>query len=506
MTTDVIVVGAGPVGLMLGAELRLAGASSLLLDRLAVPSSRRKARGVGPPAAEALRRRGLGERIAAHHSRGSADKARDHGSERGHFAWIHKVDLALQEEPDRQGVLIWQPDLEAVLGEYAAGLGVPVHRAHTVTAIVQDDHGVTVTARTPEGERRFSAAYLVGCDGGRSTVRKLAGFNFPGTGPIMTARQAEAEIADPGVLPPSGRTPTGTLFHSPGRVGTFEFDAADVPADREAPVTREELQASLRRVSGTEVTVTSIGPSLRFTDHARQAATYRQGRVLLAGDAAHVHSPNGGQGLNLGLLDAVNLGWKLAAEVRGEAPEGLLDSYTRERHPAGAAVLHNTRAQSALLRPGAHTDALRDIVSDLMDIPEVNRHFGRMLTGLGTRYALPYATKDPHPLLGQHCPDLKLTANSADGGGGSRTELLSRIATDGGTLLLAPGDGPVLAAAAEWRERLTVVETTGIDRDDLSAALIRPDGVVAWAASPEQAPDTAALTTALRTWLGASSG
>jgi 2-polyprenyl-6-methoxyphenol hydroxylase-like FAD-dependent oxidoreductase len=501
MVTDVIVVGAGPVGLMLAAELRLAGATPLVLERLETPSTERRARGVGPLAAEALQRRGLGGQLAAHHPEGRAQKADDHGSDKGHFAWIHKIDPVLQEEPDRRGALIWQPELEALLGAYATGLGVEVRRGHAVTAVEQDEQGVTVTAATADGERRFRAAYLVGCDGGRSTVRTLAGFAFPGTDPIMVARQAQAGLADPEVLPPSGRTDSGTLFHGGGSVGTFDFDVADLPADRAAPITREEMQASLRRVSGTDVTVTAVGPALRFTDNARQADTYRLGRILLAGDAAHVHSPNGGQGLNLGLLDAVNLGWKLAAEARGLAPEGLLDSYTAERHPVGAAVLHNTRAQSALLRPGPHTDALRDIVSDLMDIPDVNRYFGRMMSGLASRYPLPCVTTEPHPLLGQHCPDLKLATVSP---GGPREVLLSELTTQGGMLLLTPGDGP----EAEWadvagrHDRLKVVQAACTDRDDLSAALIRPDGVVAWAAAPGLPTDTKALSAALHTWLG----
>ncbi|MCF3960357.1 FAD-dependent monooxygenase [Streptomyces fuscigenes] len=500
MTTDVLVVGAGPVGLLLAAELRLAGASPLVLEQSTAPSGERRARGVGPLAAEALQRRGLGPLLAAHHPRGDAERAADHGSEKHHFAWIHKIDPALQEEPGRRGVLIRQPDLEAILREYAAGLGVAVRNGHVVTALAQDEEGVTVTADTPGGIRRFRAPYAVGCDGGRSTVRKLAGFEFHGTPPTMIARHAEVDLEGAESLPPSGRTPAGTLFHTPGLVGTFDFDLGDAPADRTAPVTREEMQASLRRVSGTRVTVTRIGSALRVSDHARQVSTYRRGRVLLAGDAAHVHSPNGGQGLNLGLMDAANLGWKLAAEVRGEAPEGLLDSYTRERRPVGAAVLHNTRAQSALMRPGPHTDALRDIVSDLMDLPEVNRYFGRMMSGLATRYTFPYMPSDAHPLVGRHCPDLELAAVTPRA---SRTVRLSRLTPGGGTVLLAPAGSRVLADAAPWQDRLAIVEASRVDRDDLSAALIRPDGVVAWAAAPDLSPDGSALTAALGTWLGA---
>ncbi|GAA2271692.1 FAD-dependent monooxygenase [Nonomuraea roseoviolacea subsp. roseoviolacea] len=495
MDADVIVVGAGPVGLLLAAELRLAGAEPLVLERLAEPSPLRRSRGIGPLAAEALRRRGLGGRLQAHQPERGAQKAREHGSEKDHFAWIHKIDPLLQEEPDRRGVLIWQPDLEAVLGEHAAALGVSVRRGHTVTGLSPDEDGVTVTVATGAGERRLRAAFVVGCDGGRSTVRKLAGFAFPGTPPLMTARQAHAEPADPGALPPPGRLPGGMLLHGPGGIGTFDF--ADVHERHEGPVTAEELRASVRRVAGVDVTFTRMGDALRFTDQARQAATYRLGRVLLAGDAAHVHSPNGGQGLNLGLTDAVNLGWKLAAEVNGTAPEGLLDTYTAERHPVGEAVLRNTRAQSALMLPGPHTDALRDIVADLMDIPDVNRYFGRLLSGLGTRYAFPYAMPEAHPLIGTHCPDVVLSPAEEPG----REVPLSRLTTGGRPVLFAPAGGRAVTAAAAWRDRVEVVEVTAVDHPALGGALIRPDGAIAWACGPDGG--TALLEAALRTWFGA---
>ncbi|MFI6326380.1 FAD-dependent monooxygenase [Nonomuraea sp. NPDC050556] len=411
---DVIVAGAGPVGLLLAAELALAGAEAVVLERLAEPARAPKARGIGPLAFEALRRRGLGDRIAAHHPDGLQDRVRDHGTEKGHFAWIHKLDPL-----ERQGALIWQPDLEAVLAEYAAELGVKVLRGREVTALTQDEDGVTVEA----GGERFSAAYAVGCDGGHSAVRGLAGFDFPGIQPIMTVRRAQADYS--GDLPPQGRTPYGTLFHGPGVLGTFDFDGQA----SKGPITAEELQDSVRRVSGTDVIVNSVGEGIRFTDYAAQATTYRRGRVLLAGDAAHVHSPNGGQGLNLGLLDATNLGWKLAAAIAGE--EELLDTYTAERHPVGAAVLHNTLAQSALMRPGPHTDALRDIVGELMELPEVNRYFGELLAGLRTRYDLP----GDHPLIGTYCPD---QGTAVEGG-------FFRV--DGPPALLLRPDGVVVEVA-----------------------------------------------------------
>ena len=486
MDADVIVVGDGPVGLMLAAELRLAGARPLVLERLPEPSRQRKARGIGPLAAEALRRRGLGEQLAEHHPDGRDQRKREHGSEKDHFAWIHKIDPALQQEPDRRGVLIWQPDLEAILAGHAARLGVPVLRDNTVTGLTPYDDHVDVTVETPAGPRLVRAAYVVGCDGGRSSVRKLAGFDFPGTDPIMTARQARVQLADADLLPPPGRTGRGTLLHAPGNLGTFDF--APSGEQRDEPVTKEELEASVRRVAGVDITITELSDALRFTDGARQASTYRLGRILLAGDAAHVHSPNGGQGLNLGLMDAVNLGWKLAAEVRGQATAGLLDTYNAERHPIGAAVLQNTRAQSALLQPGPHMDALRDIFADLMDLPEVNRYLGRLLSGLSVRYAFP---DDSHPLVGCHCPDLKLVLAGKVIG-------LSDLTHDGDSLLLAPVGSDAFERGAAVDGRLRVVPVDSIEYDDLSALLIRPDGVVAWAAGPT--PDLAVLDTALSTW------
>jgi hypothetical protein len=279
------------------------------------------------------------------------------------------------------------------------------------------------------------------------------------------------------------------LLHGPGVLGTFDFvEGPDVPR---GPVTPEELQASVRRVAGVDVEITEVSDALRFTDNARQVTTYRLGRVFLAGDAAHVHSPNGGQGLNLGLTDAVNLGWKVAASVRGVASDGLLDSYSEERHPAGVAVLENTRAQSALMRPGLHTDALRDIVSELMDIREVNQYFGRLLGGLAVRYPFPYAKPDDHHLIGCYCPDLTFA-----------TSRLSHFTTSGHAVLVVPVGDPALEAAAGWRDRLEIVEVDSIEDDRLSAVLIRPDGVIAWACTPGDTPNAALLQTALTTWLG----
>ncbi|HEV7712773.1 MAG TPA: FAD-dependent monooxygenase [Asanoa sp.] len=483
MDTDVVVVGAGPVGLLLAAELSLAGVRPIVVERLAAPSEEPKARGIGVLAAEALRRRGLGDELDREHERGLAALARDHGTTRTHFAWIHKVDPGAAD-PGRHGALIAQPALEKLLRSRLADLGIEVHHGFTVTGWEQSPDEVTLTLRTPKGERRLSAGYVVGCDGGHSSIRRLAGFGFPGTPSLMTVRYAKAEVTGRDLLPPPGRLPGGTLFHDDDdMIATFDF--ADTVQDRDVPLTAEEMRDSIRRVAGVEVAIATFHGGLRFTDQARQADTYRRGRTLLAGDSAHVHSPNGGQGLNLGLMDAVNLGWKLAATVRGRAPEGLLDSYTAERHPVGAAVLHNTRAQSALLCPGPHVDALRDIVSDLMDLPEVNRHLSRLLSATAHRYPVPYPAE--HPMTGSHCPPLTVNGSTP----------LTDLTRSGRPLLLHPAADAVDAGGHV--DRITTTSIGHGGDDDLAAVLLRPDGVIAWAAAPGGAlePD---LRQALDTW------
>jgi 2-polyprenyl-6-methoxyphenol hydroxylase-like FAD-dependent oxidoreductase len=466
---DVIVVGAGPVGLFLAAELRLGGAQALVVERLPTPVTEAKARGIGALATEALWRRGLGPRLTEAHRTGMQDYARDHGSPLGHFAGIHK----LVPDPDRRFTYIWQPELEEVLAAHAETSGVKILRGHEVVALESDDAGVSVVTET---ERRLRGRYLVGCDGGRSTVRKLAGFGFPGTAPLLRTIAGRVRLA--GEVPPGGRYHAGTFMCGGSRAGVSELAAGH---DATGPVTPAELSDAIRRVTGTAVVVEDVRDSIRFSDHARQADTYRRDRVLLAGDAAHVHSPNGGQGLNLGLLDAANLGWKLAAVVRGDAPDELLDTYTRERHPAGEAVLRNTRAQSALLAPGPHVDALRDIVAELMDLPAANRYFTELLSAVNTRYEFPYPARDP---AGRHSPDLELVDDD-----GVASRLHEHTRSGRGLLLLTPQTRD-LAACATGRADVVPVANT-------EPQLIRPDGVVAWAAGNRESLDTA-----LDTWFG----
>ncbi|QIG99494.2 MULTISPECIES: FAD-dependent oxidoreductase [unclassified Bradyrhizobium] len=494
--TDVVVVGAGPTGLLLAIELTLGGADVVVIERLSEPDQTIKAGAIGALAGEALERRGLADAMdaverAMAESMSRLMKGADGQSELpfkkfgGHFSGIFLIDQTRQHEPDRRLRGVNQQALEKMLGERARALGIEIRRGCEL--IDFGDHGDGVVARTTgaSGDVELHAAYLVGCDGGRSAVRKRAGFDFPGTDPTLTGHQAIVELDYPDRLLPVGwrRTPVGMMAYGPipGRVFLAEFDGP--PADRSAPVTREEIETTLRRISGADVRVTAVKTATRFTDHARQATDYRRGRILLVGDAAHVHSPFGGQGLNLGLLDAVNLGWKLAAVVCDRMPESLLDSYTEERHPIAAKVLANTRAQVALMRPDAMTDALRDIVAELMSLDEGTRYFGEMISGIKIRYDL----GSDHPLVG------RLAGNFALGDDGAATTLFDQM-EDGRAVLLDATGSAASAIAAHWD-----IFVRCMPRRSGPSLLIRPDACIAWAADDA---DTMGLDAALVRWFG----
>lgn len=486
-----VIVGAGPVGLVLSGELALAGVRTLVLERLTEIDETIKAGAIGPLAATALSRRGMGGALAEIRAAVLAKMSARGGPAKmpttSHFAGLWKLDAAIGGPPPVDGVadldyaIIPQAVLEKTLDEHVRALGVEIRRGVEVEGFDADDSGVTV--HLAGGSVR--TGYLVGCDGGRSRVRKAAGFDFPGTEPVITGHQAMVTFDDPDkLLGGWNRTPTGLYVHGPfpGRILTVEFDGP--PADRDAEVTREELQESLRRVSGTDVAITAVTSATRFTDNARLVTEYRRGRVLLAGDAAHIHSPFGGQGLNLGIGDAMNLGWKLAAVLNGTGGPELLDTYGAERHPVAAAVLANTRAQVALMRPDPHTGALRDLFAELMDLPEVNTRLLSMMAGLDIRY------DEGHPLAGRYCPNLEL----ADGPD------LDELSAPGQALLLDftgltkdPGVPGVRFVPTGARAAKAL---------DVSAMLVRPDGYVAWAA-PHDAVEPSGLAEALQRWFGA---
>jgi 2-polyprenyl-6-methoxyphenol hydroxylase-like FAD-dependent oxidoreductase len=504
MNCDVVIAGAGPVGLFLAAELKQAGVSVIVLERLTELNMSIKAGGLRGNSAKLLARRGLRQRLeaeAAKYGNGFAavtsqradltDRSiKRFGSDRsaGRFAG-HFAGLLFPLSPDSRApsnMPMPQQALEQVLGAWLEELRVPVLRGHEIAGFVEDENGVDVHATTAEGTATVHGDYLVGCDGGRGMVRKFAGFDFPGTNPLITGYQAIVSLDNPDVLPLGWNlTETGlyTYGSKPGWLFFVEF--CGPPPNRDAPLTIEELQGSLRRVSGTDVTITGVEAWTRFTDNARQASTYRMGRVLLAGDAAHIHPPFGGHGLNLGLEDAANLGWKLAAVVGGCASEGLLDSYTVERHPIAAAVLTSTRAQIAIMRPDAHSRAMRALFGELIQtVPEMTARLGSIAQGLGIRYEM---ASGEHPLIGEPVPDIP---------GIEEAMRLPRP-----VLFDLSGSIDLRAAVDGWADRVDVFALTA--STDLGALLVRPDGYVAWAVDREvEAGDLRELRDTLTRWFG----
>jgi len=481
---DVVLAGAGPVGLFLAGELRVAGLSVLVLEAAEDPCAPLKRlpfglRGLWGPSVETFYRRGLLDRIAK--PRGAAGPTPGPAASRGpagHFGGIQfdyaNIDTTrwsyrLPGPADTQFGAEME-HLERVLAARALELGVEIRRGQRVRGLETSDDEVTIHA----AERAYSARYLVGCDGGRSAVRKLAGFEFVGTEPELTGYSVEVDVVGSPELP-LGRHYTQAGMYTqwrPGWIVMADFDGGAF--HRTEPITREHVQSVLRRVSGVDVTLGELRAATTWTDRSQQATTYRKGRVLLAGDAAHIHSPLGGQGLNLGLGDAMNLGWKLAATVRGEAPAGLLDSYTTERHPVGARILDWTRAQVASMRPDRSSRALQAIVRDLIDTRDGATYFAERVWGATLRYDL----GETHPLVGRSCPDFEL----ADG---TRVGALLR---DGNGLLLDVS-GALRALDGHWSDRVRYV-TSGVKASlRLRAVLVRPDGVVAWATDAEPSAD-----------------
>jgi 2-polyprenyl-6-methoxyphenol hydroxylase-like FAD-dependent oxidoreductase len=482
---DVVIVGAGPTGLMLACELHLAGVRSIVLERLAAPTGLSKALALVGRSVDTLDYRGLLGRFDA---RGAATMPNA-----AHFALI-PLDLQKAGDLGLRALVIQQAATEEVLNEYARELGVETRRGHEFAGVHQDAEGVNVEFDGPHGHGELRARYVVGCDGGTSTVRKQAGIEFPGIPPTFLLRLGDVTL-EAGVTPsdlPELRVPLIPLGSGFYRVITTEPYPPEL--DRGAPMTLDELRGSIRRVNGQDLPITGTRWVSRFTDASRQAAQYRAGRVLLAGDAAHIHLPAGGPGLNTGLQDAVNLGWKLAAEVRGWAPPGLLDTYHSERYAEGERVLLHTRAQGALMGAGAdgRVAALRELLGQMLQYEQPLRHLVSLMYALDTRYDTRSA--DPHPLAGRWAPDLALTTPA---GAASIAELMRPAR---GVLVDLTEKRAFAGLGHGWKDRVDIVTAT-CTAPPAVALLIRPDGYVAWAASPDTQGNEG-LRQALTTWFG----
>jgi 3-(3-hydroxy-phenyl)propionate hydroxylase len=477
---EVVIAGAGPTGVMLGAELALAGVDVVVLERRMEPFPGGRSRGLHARTIEVLDQRGIVERFLAE---GQPAQVAAFGGTR----------LDISDFPTRHayGLALPQKQFERILAGWTDELGVPISRGQAVIGFTEDESGVTVELSDSEPIR---TQYLVGCDGGSSVVRQAAGIGFSGsdaTGSWLIAEVAwEAE-------PAWGFRTDAAGTHAIGRAddGLAGIVLAEQQLGPEAEPTLDDIRAALRSIYGTDFGIHSPNWVSRFTDMTRQADSYRQRRVLLAGDAAHVHAPIGGQGLNLGIQDAVNLGWKLAQVVSGVSDESLLDTYGAERHPVAARVLRTTMAQSALRRPDEHTKALSEIVSALLEADDARKRMAGELSGLDIHYDL----GDGHPLLGRRMPDLDLI--TGDGPlrvyellHGARPALINF--GDAGTVDIGP-----------WGDRVQSVDATCAARWELpvigqvsapGAVLVRPDGYVAWVGDNGDA----GLAGALTAWFG----
>jgi 3-(3-hydroxy-phenyl)propionate hydroxylase len=489
----VVIAGSGPTGLMLAGELALAGIDVAIFERR--PNQQlagARASGIHSRTIEVLDQRGIADRFLA-----AGQTAQVTG-----FA-VTRLDISDFPTRHNYGLALRQKHIERILAGWVTELQVPIHYGREVTGFVQDATGVDVTLADGQSLR---AQYLVGCDGGRSLIRKTAGIDFPGWDPTTSSILAEVEMTE---MPPYGVHRSAAGLYAFGRdeyeikngeiiykdVGPIGVMVTEPNANATAEPTLRDLKELLIAACGTDYGVHSPTWISRFTDMTRQAAEYRKGRVLLAGDAAHVHSPIGGQGLSAGAQDAVNLGWKLAQVIKGTSPDSLLDTYHAERHPVAARVLKTTMAQVALHREDDRTLAARDIVGELLRMDEPRKYLAAELSGLGIRYDL----GEGHPLLGRRMPDLDLVTAK----GPLRVFTLLHTARP---VLLNLGE-PGGIDIRPWADRVPLVDATYLGPWELpaigvvpapTAVLVRPDGYVAWVGEGTQA----GLADALTMWFG----
>src|ERR1700729_3969826 len=515
---DVVIAGAGPNGLMLAGELGLAGMRPVVLESLAGPNPQRRANGISGQAVRLLDHRGLYPVLA-----GAPDPPQP-----SPWAMFAAMALDLTGVPDPQHFMfpVQQPRLVQVLAERVRDNGADLRWGHRLVGFDQHADGVVVHVDGPDGPYELPAKYLVGADGGTSQTRKLAGIDFPG----MTSHDAVARMAF-GVVPPDdwvapvtgaleipgwGRVPPAPFYRAEHgvfasrRMGdramliTLELDRSaqedrvDDYDEDDTPVSLAEIEASVKRVLGADVPLRPVSPDApldlrRFYGiNSRIASAYRSGRVFLVGDAAHVHSPLGGPGLNLGLQDAVNLGWKLAAVIAGGADPALLDTYEAERRPAAERVVMHSRAQLALVRPGTEVTALRGLFSEFLADPNNAKRLSDLLSGNDNRYDM---GADAHPMAGRWVPDIAVRQ-------GGPTRGMAELARSGRPLLIDLTEGAVVAAAtSDVAERITVAPGSPVGEVSATALLVRPDGYVAWASS-EPKPEVGELRRVLRDWFG----
>ncbi|XWJ69383.1 FAD-dependent monooxygenase [Sorangium cellulosum] len=497
MENDVVVVGGGPVGMLLASELALARVRVRLLEQRRTRTEQSRALTVHPRSLEILDQRGILDRF----------QRRGMPIPFAHFAWLD-TPLDFSRLDTRHPYTLWlaQAQTEELLEERARELGVEIERGRSVLEVAEREGEVALRVEGPEGQVEERARYVVGCDGARSVVRRSAGVGFPGTETTVTAILGDVELAEPPARPFRHTCSRGAVLAAPLPPGDHEgvhrfvvFDPRRTHVSTSEPVTLEELQSGVARIVGRDFGMRNPRWLSRFGNATRVAERYRRGRVLLAGDAAHIHFPAGGQGLNVGLQDAMNLGWKLAAEVNGWAPPGLLDSYHDERHPVGRAVGRNTEAQTRLGDVSEAGLSLRDLMSELLAIEPVNRRISELISALDVAYPTG-KTAETHPWVGRRAPDRAL---ATDRGAARLYELLHAARF---VLIDLAGAAELREAGAAWGDRVDVVGATadpGSDLAALDALLVRPDGHIAWASdAARRATRLADLKGALEAWCG----